>query len=266
MRKIIISVAPVAASEKNIEPSSIAEEVIAAAKEGAAMVHLHVREKTGKLTKDLTLFKETVELICQQSDIIIQASTGGVSDLTIEERCAPLDYHRVETASLNGGSVNLGDAVYKNSFADIKYCAERVREQDILPEFEVFEIGMINNIKLIGEEEPLKEPLLFNLVLGHKGAMPATIEALNAFKQFVPANALWGITHYGRKNFSLLTAAVAMGASVVRIGFEDSNYIDNEKLADSNAVLVKKLTEIIRSMGMEVASPEEARAILKCLR
>jgi 3-keto-5-aminohexanoate cleavage enzyme len=263
MRKIIISLAPVAATSKNIDPRTIADEVIEASRVGASMVHLHVREKTGELTKDLTVFKDTVELICRDSDIVIQASTGGISNLSIEERCTPLEYDRVETASLNGGSVNLGDAVYKNSFSDIKYCAERVREQKILPEFEVFEIGMINNIKIVGAEVPLQDPVLFNIVLGHKGAMPATIEALTAFKQFIPENALWGITHFGRKDFSLLTTAVAMGASLVRIGFEDSPYIDDEKIAENNVVLVKKIAEIIRSMGMDVASPQEAREILK---
>lgn len=263
MRKVIISLAPVATTSKNIDPLSIANEVIEASKVGASMVHLHVREKTGELTKDLSVFKETVELICRESDIVIQASTGGVSNLTIEERCAPLSYNKVETASLNGGSVNLGDAVYKNSFSDIKYCAERVREHNILPEFEVFEIGMINNIKIVGDEVLLKDPVLFNIVLGHKGAMPATIEALTVFKQFIPQNALWGITHFGRKDFSLLAVAVAMGASLVRIGFEDSPYINDENIAENNVILVKKIAEIIRTLGMDTATPQEARKILK---
>lgn len=261
MRKVIISVAPVAGNTSYVDSKAITEEVIQCSKAGAAMVHLHVREKTGQLTKDLTVFKETVEGICCQSDIVIQASTGGVSDLTIEERCAPLDYSRVETASLNGGSVNLGDAVYKNSFDDIKYCAERVWEKGILPEIEVFEIGMINNIKIIQEQIPFKKPLLFNIVLGQKGGMQATIEALTCFRQFIPKDAMWGITHYGRKDFTLLTAAIAMGASLVRIGFEDSAYLDNENTAESNVELVKKMADIIQSMGLKVATAEEARKI-----
>ena len=90
--KILISVAPVSAADKEIDPVRIANDVIACAKAGAAMVHLHVRDRQGNLTPDLSVLKEIVERIREKSDIVIQASTGGVSDLTIEERCAPLYY------------------------------------------------------------------------------------------------------------------------------------------------------------------------------
>jgi 3-keto-5-aminohexanoate cleavage enzyme len=261
MRKVIISVAPVPGNTISVDPIAIAKDVIESSRAGAAMVHLHVRDKNGALSKDLTVFIETVEAICSESDIVIQGSTGGVSKLTIEERCAPLEYERVETTSLNGGSVNLGDAVYVNSFSDIRYCSEKVVEKGIFPEIEVFEIGMINNMMIIQELVHLERPLLFNIVLGHKGGMQATIEALTCFKQFIPKDALWGITHYGRKDFTLLTAAVAMGASLVRIGFEDSPYLDEEEVAGNNAELVKKMVDIIRSMGLGVATAEEARKI-----
>ena len=109
--KVLISVAPVSAADKHIDPKKIAKDVIECAKAGAAMVHLHVREKDGSLTPDLTVLKETVELIRAESDIIIQASTGGISNLTIEERCAPLYYDKVEACSLNVGSTNLGNVV-----------------------------------------------------------------------------------------------------------------------------------------------------------
>jgi len=118
MEKVLISVAPVAATDTHIDPKKIAEDVLECEKAGAGMVHLHVRDLSGKLTPNLDVFKETVERIREKSNIVIEASTGGVSNLTIQERCAPLYYDKVECASLNVGSVNLGKAVYQNPIDD----------------------------------------------------------------------------------------------------------------------------------------------------
>lgn len=263
MRKIIISVAPVSGLEKILVPEKLAEDVIECSKCGASMVHLHVRDKNCRLTKDLSEFKKTVELIKAKSDIIIQASTGGISDLTIEERCAPLYYSLVETASMNIGSVNLGDDVYRNPLPEAKYCVNQIYENNILPDYEVFEIGMINSVLMLKTELALKDPILIDTVLGKVGAMPATYDALTCFRQFIPKDAMWAITHSGRTDFSLITAAISMGASVVRIGFEDSSVYEGDVMAESNAVLVKRLADIIRSIGFEVATPEEARKIFK---
>lgn len=263
MRKIILSVAPVAGDSTRVLPEEVAEEALQAAKVGAALVHLHVRDKNGKLSRSLTDFEHTIALISKGSDLIIQGSTGGVSDMTIEERCAPLDCELVEMSSLNAGSVNLGDVVYRNPYPEIKYCTQRCAETGVLPEIEVFEMGMIHNMKLIGEEIDLPKPVLFNMVLGHKGGAPATPKTLALFSQYMPENALWGITHYGRReDFSILTTAVGLGACLVRIGFEDSAYVDATGKARNNAVLVERMARIITDMGLEVATPTEARAIL----
>jgi len=263
MNKVIISVAPVAGDATLLTAQGIADEAIKAYKVGAAMVHLHAKDKNGKLTKDISLLEEALKLIRKSSDIIIEASTGGISDMTIEDRCAPLESDLVEVASLNCGSVNLGESVYHNSFDEIRYCARQITQRGILPDFEVFEIGMLNNVEIVGQEVPFKEPLFYNIVLGQKGAMPATLEALIAFKSFIPDGALWSLTHYGRKDFMLLSAAAAMGAPLLRIGFEDSVWYEDGQKAEDNAMLVDRLVSIIRSMGMEPASPSEAREILK---
>jgi len=263
MRKVIISVAPVAGDSTRVHPDEVAKEALDAAKVGASLVHLHVRDKTGKLTRNLTDFEDTISRIRQGSDMIIQGSTGGVSDMTIEERCAPLDCKLVEMSSLNAGSVNLGDTVYRNPYSEIKYCTERCLETGVLPEIEVFEMGMIHNMKLIGQEIDLPKPVLFNMVLGHKGGCPATPKTLALFSQYMPDNALWGITHYGRReDFSILTTAVGLGACLVRIGFEDSNYIDADRKADRNSILVERMAKIITDMGLKVATPAEARMML----
>ena len=101
--------------------------------------------------------------------------------MSIEQRCKPLDYWRVESASLNGGTTNLGEAVYINTFEDIRYCAKAVYEREIIPEIEVFDIGMIYNIRMTQAQVPYREPVLYNLVFGHRGGMQANMECLTAF-------------------------------------------------------------------------------------
>ena len=262
MKKIIISVAPVAGDADKIEPRALAEEIASSQKAGASMVHLHVKDEKGRLTDNLSVFKKTVEMVCRESDIVLEASTGGISGMTIEQRCAPLDFPGVELASLNVGSCNLGDYVYKNPFSEVDYCVAKMLEKKIMPDIEVFEIGMINNIAIIGEKREFKKPMLFNVVLGQKGAMPATVEALAAFKPFIPAGSLWSFTHYNRRDFLLIRVAISMGADIIRVGFEDSPYLIGEQKAKNNAELVKKAAEIIGEMGMAAATPKEARKIL----
>lgn len=262
MRKVIISVAPVAGPDPLL-PEVLAEDIEKCIQAGAGMCHLHCKTREGKLTPDTSNMMEAFEKIREKTDVVIQASSGGISDMSIEERCYPLtEYRRVESASLNGGSTNLGEAVYRNSFDDIRYCAKVCYEKKIIPEIEVFDIGMIHNIELVKEEYPFRDPVLFNLVFGHKGGMQPVIEALSAFRSFVPGTALWGVTHFGRDNWTFLAAAIAMGASVVRIGFEDSAYLAPGVLAKQNYELVERLAALIRTMGLETASPEETRSIL----
>jgi 3-keto-5-aminohexanoate cleavage enzyme len=260
-RKVIISLAP-SAGPAPVDPPALAADVIRSSAAGAAICHLHCKTRAGALTPDISVLSETFDLIRAGCDIVIQASTGGVSQMSIEQRCNPLAYQYVESASLNGGSTNLGEAVYVNSFDDIRFCADACIKHDIVPEIEVFDIGMLNNIHIIRQEKTLREPVLFNLVFGHRGGLPATIEALTAFRSFVSADALWGVTHFGRDNWTFLAAAIAMGATVVRIGFEDSRWLTEGSEADNNLQLVEKLALIIRSMGLETATADEAREII----
>lgn len=107
--------------------------------------------------------------------------------------------------------------------------------------------------------------MFYNLVFGHKGGMQPTIESLMAFRSFVPQDAKWGVTHFGRDNWTFLAAAVAAGASLVRIGFEDSRYLQDGTEAKYNYEEVKYLAELIRKMGLEPATPEETRSIMGIL-
>lgn len=262
MHKIIISVAPVAGPDP-VDPKAVAEDVIQSIDAGASLCHLHCKNREGKLTPDTSLIIETFEHILSERDVIVQASTGGISEMNIEERCYPLNYKKVESASLNGGSTNLGEAIYRNSFEDIRYCAKTCYEKHILPEIEVFDIGMINNIRMIQKEQPFKDPVLYNLVFGHQGGMQPTVEALTAFRSFVPKDALWGVTHFNRDNWTFLAAAMAMGASVVRIGFEDSRYLAPRQYAAKNVEVVRRLVWLMQAMGLEPATVDDARRRLK---
>ncbi len=261
-QKVLISVAPVNAADRHIDPLAIAKDVIESAKLGAGQVHLHIRDKQGALTPDLSLFRETVRYIRQESDIIIQASTGGVSNLTIEERCAPLYDVLVETCSLNVGSVNLGDAVYLNPIKDVRYCVSELIRQQVFPEIEVFEIGMIDTVLDLMKTYDLPNPVLFNIVLGHKGAAPATVQALKALRSFIPEGMLWGVTHFGRRDDSIFAEAVRLGACTLRVGFEDSDYLDPDTRVRTNAELVAHTARLVRSLGCEVATPAQAREML----
>lgn len=261
MRKVIIALAPVEAGQP-IDKEALVEDVVQSARAGAAVCHLHCRRPDGSLTADIRELSDTFLQIGARTDLILQASTGGVSDMTIEERCRPLNCPGVESASLNGGTTNLGEAVYVNSPADIRYCAGRIMEKGILPEVEVFDIGMIYSMERIRKELSYAEPFLYNLVFGHAGGMQPDIGCLTAFRNAVPAGSLWGVTHYGRDNWEFLAAAIAMGASEVRIGFEDSRYLGAGIGAKQNWEEVARLSALLRAMDIGSATPAEARQML----
>lgn len=260
-RKIIISLAPVKAGTP-VDRAALAADVEKCVALGAGMCHLHCRRPDGTLTPDTTEFVATFEDILARTDVVVQASTGGISDMTIEERCRPLDYCRVESSSLNGGTTNLNGAVYVNTDADIDYCARRSYERDIIPEVEVFDIGMIYNVERSARTQPYRRPIFYNLVFGHKGGMQPDMTCLQAFRSAVPADARWGVTHYGRDNWDFLAGAMAMGASIVRIGFEDSAWLAPGVYAEHNWQVVERLVQLIHAMGLETAAPDEVREIM----
>lgn len=261
MKKVIIALAPVAAGT-TIDYERVTEDIIQSIDRGASICHLHSRNKLGELTADSSEMLHCFKQILTQQEVIAQASTGGISDLTIEERCAPLASNLVSSCSLNGGSTNLGEFVYQNSFEEIRYVAKQAYEKKIFPEIEVFDIGMIQAVERIAETVPFQTPKLYNLVFGHPGGMQATMENLIAFRSFVPADCLWGVTHFGRVNWDFLACAITMGATDVRIGFEDSKIIEGTEQALHNYELVERLSQLIQAIGYSVATVAEAREIL----
>ncbi len=266
-RKIIVAVAPVG---KDIEPPSInpltpeevAQEVIECTRAGASFVHLHVRDDKGNQTGDLTHFSHSLDLIRESSDIIIQGSTGGMSELSLEERCVALNDPRVEVASLNMGSVNFSEDVYINRLPDIRYWARRMEETHVIPELEIFEAGMLTAVAKLLAEKALKPPFAFGFCLGFHWALPADPNSLFFLKSSLTERAPWGVVHESMQDFSLLATAVGMGATAIRVGFEDSVYYAPGRAAATNVELVEKIVSLIHQIGYEVASPEEARKLL----
>jgi 3-keto-5-aminohexanoate cleavage enzyme len=269
LRKIIVAVAPVGRSidppsVNPLTPEAVAGDVIACTEAGASMVHLHVRDSSGEQTEDLTDFSATLDLIRTSSDIIIQGSTGGLTDLTLEERCVSLNDPRVEVASLNMGSINFGEDVYINRLPDIRYWARRMEENRVAPELEIFAAGMLPTYMKLLEEKVLKPPYSINLCLGAEWALPADAETLFFLKTILPEkNVPWGIIHDGMTDFALLATAIGLGASVVRVGFEDSVYFAPSQVAATNAEMVEKIVSLVQQIGYDVATCNEAREILR---
>ena len=267
-RKIIVAVAPVGKaieppSVNPLTPEAVATEVIACHRAGAGMVHLHGRDDRGEQTEDLAAFSATLDLIRQSSDIIIQGSTGGLTSLTLEQRCVALDDPRTEAASLNMGSINFGEEVYINKLPDIRYWARRMEQTRVVPELEIFAAGMIPTYMKLVEEKVLKAPYSINLCLGVHWALPADVKTLYFMKSMLPQKDVpWGIIHDGMNDFALLAAAIAMGASVVRVGFEDSVFFAPGRCAATNAGQVERSVSLIRHSGCDVATSDEARHLL----
>ena len=245
-----------------ITPEQVAEQTIACAQAGASMVHLHVRDNNGEQTGDLTHFAKTLDLIRAESDIVIQGSTGGLSTLTLEQRCVALNDDRVQMASLNMGSTNFDDDVYINTLPDIRYWAQRMLEAKVVPECEIFGLSMINTVQKMVNEKLIKSPCHYNFALGFNSSLAATPDNLFYLKSSLPPEATWGLVHDGMPDFTLIATAISFGATVVRVGFEDSFYYQPGKAAKSNDVLVEKVCKLVDFLGFEVATIEEARQLL----
>jgi 3-keto-5-aminohexanoate cleavage enzyme len=210
------------------------------------------------------MLDQTLDLIREQSDIVIQGSTGGLSTLSLEDRSVCLSEPRVEVASLNMGSVNFGESVYINTLPEIRYWAGRMREEKVVPEMEIFDLSMVETCSKLADEGVLDRPMSYNFCLGTGTAsnLSDTPRNLQFMTALMEPDGHWGLNNDSMKDLHFLGLAIAMGASVVRVGFEDSFYYEEGKTAPTNAFLVEKLVELVRALGCEPATPEEAREIL----
>jgi 3-keto-5-aminohexanoate cleavage enzyme len=267
MHKMIITVAPCApASHLQVysdlprSPEQIAAEVVRAHAAGAAIAHLHVWDEEGAATQDLSAFHRTLALIRERCDIIIEGSTGGLTGFSAADRSVALQTD-IELASLNPGSVNYDQGVYINSPQDIDYWVHEMQRKGIKPDVAIFEAGMIENTLHYVRAGLIAEPLLFNFVLGQKGALPATARHLMFLIETVPEDALWVVTGHGGHDLQGALWAIALGGHP-RAGYEDNIFYRPGERASSNAQLIERIVRIGREAGREIASPAEARQIL----
>jgi 3-keto-5-aminohexanoate cleavage enzyme len=266
-RKVIIAVAPVGRSTQPPAinprtPKQVADEVIRCARAGASMVHLHVRDAKGVQTEDVTVYSETLNRIRKSSDIVIQGSTGGLTTLTLEQRCVALNDKRTEVASLNMGSVNFGEEVYINRLPDIRYWAKRMRQTQTVPELEIFDSGMLPAARALVAEGAIQPPYSICFALGFHWTLAPDPKSLFFMTAMMNETVPWGVIHDGMTDFTLLATAIGLGASLVRVGFEDSIFWAPDQAVKHNVELVQKLAQLVRLLGHAVATPAEARAIL----
>ena len=264
-----------------VTPQQIARHSIDAARAGAAMVHIHVRDpETGAAVGHAHLYREVVDLIRDSDvDVIINLTSGyggryvpsaanvrvaddSLSTLMVpEKRMAHIVELEPEVCSLDVATLNFGEGVFMNTPAHLRLMADACRMAGVKPEIEVFEAGHVRLAVRLIEQGYLVAPAHFQFCLGIEWAMPATAQALAFMKSLLPEEATWSAFGIGRQQFPIVAEAVRLGGHV-RVGLEDNLYLDAGVLAPDNAALVRKAVSVIEGEGARAASPAEARAIL----
>jgi 3-keto-5-aminohexanoate cleavage enzyme len=249
------------------QPEEIAESAYACYQEGAAICHIHGRDKEGKPTGSKEVFQDIHDRIRAKCKIIIQDSTGGGPNLSIEQRIECI-YAKPEMASLNMGTMMRVSGQYKgvpfaNMREDIETYVTRMREIGIKPEMEVYNHAMFREVENLIQKGLVEKPYYINLVLGmmYQGAVEATPKYLNSLIDFLPEDAIVNVTPIGVAQLPLTTMGIVLG-TCVRVGMEDNIYYRKGELVKSNAQFVARAVRIARELNKEPATPDEARRIL----
>lgn len=267
-KKLIITVAltgnvPTKEANPNtpITVDEIVEDIIRCREAGTSIAHIHVRDDNGNPTCDREKYKQVLEKLAERKcDIITQVSTGARGGGSgAEWRGQMLDLN-AEMASLTTGSSNFPNQVNANSFDLIKELAAKMYANNIKPEIEVFDVGMIDNAKLLLKEGVLKPPLHFNLVMNVKGSIAGTPKNLLHMVESLPEGSTFTVSGIGASQVPMLTMAIILGGHT-RTGLEDTILYDKGILA-TNVMLVERVKRIAKELGREIATPNEAREIL----
>ncbi|MCM8711244.1 3-keto-5-aminohexanoate cleavage protein [Clostridium sp. SYSU_GA19001] len=244
-----------------LTPEEIAEDAFRCYKAGAAVVHLHMRDDEGLGTMDKEKFKKTVALIKEKCDLVINLTTSGDSRATDEERMAHLPEIKPEMASFDAGSFNwMPGGVFMNTPKFLEKLGMVMQENNIKPELEIFDSGMIHITEYYLKKGVLKAPLHYQFVLGVLGGAEATVENLIHLKSKIPADATWSALGIGKDHLPILYAAIALGGHV-RVGLEDNIYYAKNRLA-TNEELVQRAARLVYEANKKPATPDEAREIL----
>ena len=272
-----------------ITPQEIADDAVRAYEAGAAVCHIHVRNpETGQPISDVNLFREAITRIKSKCNMVVCITSGGGLGMTAEQRLIPVNTFKPELASFNAGSVNFAlfhaldkykkfkfdweskylamseDFIFPNTFKSMKDFARIFNENATKPEFEVYDSGMVNNVAFMIERGYVKKPVYIQFVMGILGGITATCENL----MFLVDNAKkligdfeFSVAVAGRHQFPLCTQSLLLGGNV-RVGLEDNLYLDKGAMAKSNAEQVAKIARIAKELGIDPATPDEARKIL----
>lgn len=236
-------------------------------KAGASIVHLHARDEDGKPTYKKEIYAEMIRGIRESCpDLIICVTTSGREHNSFEKRSEVLELRddlKPDMASLTLGSLNFPKSASINTPDMIEKLALKMKKNGILPEVEIFEMGMINTAKVLINRGILKKPFYFNLLLGSIYSMPATLFDLAHMVTSLPPNVHWGAAGIGKFQLNMNLAAILMGGNV-RVGLEDNIYYDNEnRTFATNEMLVQRIVRLTKEVGRDVATPLEARELLK---
>ncbi|WP_371379440.1 3-keto-5-aminohexanoate cleavage protein [Sporomusa aerivorans] len=268
MDKVIITAALTGAvTPKDINPhipmtpEEIANDAYECWKVGAAVVHLHMRDEKGLGTMNTELFQETVALVKEKCDVVINLTTSGDNRASDEERMAHIAAIRPEMASFDAGSFNWMPAgVFMNTPQFLEKLGKVMIENQVKPELEIFDSGMIHTTEYYLKKGVLLAPPHYQFVLGVLGAAMATVENLVYLRNLLPKNATWSAFGIGKAHLPILYAAIALGGNV-RVGLEDNVYYSKDLLA-TNVDLVARAGRLVKEAGKEVATPADARQIL----
>lgn len=298
MSKVIITCAvtggahtPTMSDALPVTPAEIADQGIAAVEAGAAILHLHARiPETGQPTGDPDIYAQFLGVIRQRTDAVINITTGGSATMPLADRLAAATRFRPEMCSLNMGSMNFAffgaanrittwkhdweegyvvnsdDYIFRNTFRDIAHILQTLGDAGTRFEHECYDVGHLYNLAHFVDRGLVKAPFFIQMIFGILGGIGPDLENLmfmkaTADRLFGRDSFQWSVLAAGRHQMPFLTQAALMGGHV-RVGLEDSLFIERGVLATSNAQQVAKIVRILKEMGHEPATPEEARVML----
>lgn len=242
------------------------EEIAAAAHDaylaGAAILHLHVRDKLGRPTQDIKVFKKTIELIRRKCDIVIEITTGAAVGMDLEERMLPLALDP-EMASLDCGTMNFGDDYIVNTLPMMREVAAVMQLRGIRPTLECFDLSHVDASKQLIRDGLVTPPYYYGIVLNVPSGVRYDPETLAFFVRRLPHGSLWtAIGIGGRASLQSIYGAIPL-EGFIRVGMEDNVYFAKGELAASNAQLVERAVRIAREYGCDIATPADVRKMLQ---
>jgi len=274
-----------------VTASQIADSALGAAEAGAAIVHLHARNpEDGRPDQSPEAFEPFLKVIKQASNVVVNITTGGSPYMSVEERVRPAAVWKPEVASLNMGSMNFGlfpmlrrytafehewerkmledshDLVFRNSFKDIRYALDTLNATGARYEFECYDTSHLHNLHYFWSEGLVEAPLFIQTCFGLLGGIGPHPEEVLHMKRTADRlfgdNYRWSVLGAGAAQMKVAAQAAAMGGHV-RVGLEDSLWLGKGEMARTNAAQVTRVRQIIEGLGLEIATPDEAREILQ---